>query len=134
MITQTITVRNRFPGEEIPEGLIDDSLRPLLIDPDWQWLVEADGKIVAQVLACNAHGLLMFLRITATTDAPKMWAVVALRQILAECRTRGCFGFMAMLEDKRPQEVKLMRIVQKLGGYIAPFYGSIVAGGTEIGY
>lgn len=136
MIKQ-LEIRNRgFVGRELeplPSSLMD-GMEPYTIDPEWQWIVEYDGEIVAQILACYAHGVPLILRITATKNAPKSWAVVALRQMLRDCRERGCVGFMTMLEDSKPQEVKLMRIVQKLGGYVRPFYGAIVAGSTDMRY
>lgn len=133
MIGQKFWVRMREPSESIPEELMD-GLEAYRIDPDWQWVVEYDGYIVAQVLGCYAHGIVILLRMSATKDAPKIWAVVALRQVLKDCRERGCIGFMTMLEDSKPLEVKLMRIVQKLNGYVKPFYGAIVAGSTELKY
>lgn len=136
MIAQ-IEVRNRWwrgkELEKLPSELMD-GMEPYTIDPEWQWVAEYDGKIVGQILACYAHGVPIIIRITSTKDAPKSWAVVALRQMLKDCRARGCVAFMTMLEDSKPQEVKLMRIVQKLGGYVKPFYGAIVAGSTDLKY
>lgn len=132
MIQQlSVHVRTRY--DFLPEELLD-GLESYTIDHEWQWVVERDGRIVAQVLACYAHGITILLRISATKDAPKSWAVVALRQVLRDCRERGCIGFLTMLEDDKKQEVKLMRIVQKIGGYVRPFYGAIVAGTTDLKY
>lgn len=133
MITDNLVVRLPTVFDSLPQELMD-GLEAYRIDPDWQWVVEHDGKIVAQILACYAHGITILLRMSATKDAPKSWAVVALRQLLRDCRERGCIGFMTMLEDDKKQEVKLMRIVQKLGGYIRPFYGAVVAGTTDLKY
>lgn len=128
-----LSVHVRTQYDFLPEELFD-GLESYVIDPEWQWVVEQDGRIVAQVLACYAHGITILLRISATQDAPKSWAVVALRQVLRDCRERGCIGFLTMLEDNKKQEVKLMRIVQKIGGYVRPFYGAIVAGTTDLKY
>ena len=53
----------------------------------------------------------------------------AVPQVLAEAARRGCVGFVTLLADDRPEEVKMARIILRLsGGGLLPFQGSIGAG------
>lgn len=128
-----IEVRNRYPGEEIPAELMV-GIEPFHIVEDWQWVVEYEGKIVAQILTAPAHGLLIFLRMMSTRDAPPSWLVLALRTIMADARARGLFGFLTLLQDSKLKEVKLMRMTQRNGGMLLPFSGVLAFGSTETKY
>lgn len=132
MISQ-IEVRPRYPGEEIPAELMQ-GFEAFQIAENWQWLVFHEGKVIAQILTCPAHGLLIFLRMMSLPEAPPFWLVVALRRILADARERGLFGYVILLEDSRPKEVKMMRLAQKGGGMLQPFYGVLAFGSTEFKY
>jgi hypothetical protein len=129
----TLQIRNRYPGEVIPSELMEN-LGSMTVDPEWQWLAEYDGKIVGQILGVNAHGILMLIRITATPEAPKYWPVLGLRKVLADARERGCIGYLCFLDDRQPQEVKMMRMIQKQGGILLPVIGVWAAGSTDCGY
>ena len=132
MISQ-IEVRLRYPGEEIPAELMT-GLEAFAIVEDWQWLVIHENKIVAQVLTAPAHGLLIFLRMMSLAEAPPLWMLLALRRILADARERGLFGYVALLEDFRPSEAKLMRLAQRSTGMLRAFSGAIAFGSTEVKY
>lgn len=129
----TLQIRNRYSGEVIPEELMSQ-LEAMTVDPEWQWIAEYDGKIVGQILAVNAHGMLLVLRITATKEAPKYWTVIGLRKVLRDARERGCIGYLCFLDDRQPQEVKMMRMIQKQGGVLLPVCGVWAAGSTDCGY
>lgn len=128
-----IEVRPRYPGEDIPAELMV-GIEPFHIVESWQWVVEYEDKIVAQILTAPAHGLLILLRMMSVPDAPASWLVLALRRILADAKERGLFGYVVLLQDSRPREAKLMRIVQKNGGMLIPFSGALAFGSTETKY
>lgn len=125
----------RHPGilEVLPHELVGD-LSGFTIDRHWQWVAEYSGEIVGQILCAPIHGVLQFIRIIGTSTAPRIWAVVALRQVLAEASQRGLKGYMCFLDDSHPQEVKLMRIVERHGGTLIPACGAWAAGSTVGGY
>jgi adenosylmethionine-8-amino-7-oxononanoate aminotransferase len=60
--------------------------------------------------------------------------MLALRQVLADARARGLFGYVVLLEDQKRQEAKLMRICQKAGGMLRPFSGVVAFGSTDWKY
>ena len=129
-----VTVRNRTKYDHVPDELVDGiELFPGL-DYEWQWVVEYDGDIVAQILAAPMHGLLLILRITATSKAPKSWAVLAFRRVLSDALARGLGAYVTLLEDRKANEVRLARMAVKAGGVLLPFSGSIVIGKTENKY
>ena len=133
-MTQTLVVRLRDPLDLVPEKLMEGNLEALKLDYNWQWVVEHEGEIVAQVLCSPCHGLIHILRISSMPEAPHGWAVVALRRVLSDAKARGMIGFMTLLADKQPAEVKLMKIIQRQGGQLVPFYGALAFGSTENGY
>jgi hypothetical protein len=53
----------------------------------------------------------------------------ALPQVFAEARKRGCVGFLTLLADNRPEEVKMARIIAGMpGATLLPFQGSMGTG------
>lgn len=131
--TGAISVRLRNPGEKLPEALRTE-FELCRIDPEWHWLVEHNGEVVASMLCANAHGMLLLLRMNAIAKAPKSWSLLALRRVLSDARERGCLGYLVMLEDSNPQEVKLMRIAMRAGAVAKPVCGALLGGSVEIGY
>lgn len=128
-----VEVRRRYPGEEMPAELMS-GLEVFYIVEEWQWVVEYEGKIVAQILTAPLHGLLLLLRMISLPEAPPLWLVLALRRILADAKARGLFGYLILLEDVRPNEVKMMRLAQRGGGMLRPFSGVLAFGSTEFKY
>jgi hypothetical protein len=61
----------------------------------------------------------------------------ALPQVFAEARLRGCVGFLTLLADNQPGEVKMARIIQRLpDAALLPFQGSFGVGklpGVDVG-
>lgn len=104
------------------------------IDPEWQWVLVVDGKVGAQVLCANAHGMLMIMRLTAREGLPQGWLVRFLRGVLAEAKRAGVIGYVTFLDDRNPVEQKLMRIVQKSGGMLMPATGAWAFGSVEVKY
>lgn len=104
------------------------------IDPDWQWVAVHNGKVVAQLLTAPMHGVLYLMRLTALPEAPKTWAVRLFRQMLREGRERGLIGYLVMLQDSTPEQLRLMSIVQRHAGYLEPITGVLAAGRLESTY
>lgn len=132
MTKTKLTIRHPRPEETLPPELVDAYDLLYGTDCDWIWLAEYEDKVVGRILTHNMNGILLILRMNATTDAPKSWAVVTLRYLLREAGDRGMLGFLTMLQDTKPQEVKLMRIVQRNGGVLLPFSGALAFGKLEV--
>jgi len=127
-----LDVRHPYVNEVPPELMT--GFESLPIDPEWQWVLTVDGRIRAQMLCASAHGMLLILRVKAMPDAPAAWLVCFMRRVLADARALGMIGYVSFLSDRNPQEVKLMRIVQRAGGLLLPQSGAMVAGSLEVGY
>jgi hypothetical protein len=87
----------------------------------------------ALIVASQAHSWLLLWRILTISPLPSTipltWFMEAVPQVLAEAARRGCVGFVTLLADDRPEEVKMARIILRLsGGGLLPFQGSIGAG------
>jgi hypothetical protein len=53
----------------------------------------------------------------------------ALPQIFTTAAERGCVGFLTLLSNDRPEEVKMARIIAALpGAAVLPFSGSMGVG------
>ena len=132
--TSAIVVRNRTEADILSDELMDVGMRMFAIDYYWQWVAEYNGEIVGQILAAPMHGVLVLLRITASSKAPKNWTVLALRRVLSDAHQRGLSAYVTLLEDRKTNENRLARIAVKAGAVLMPFSGSIAIGPTEIKY
>ena len=129
----SLSIRHPYDLGEIPAELIV-GFEVMPLDPQWVWVIEHENRIVALVITHNMNGILLLLRMNATSSAPREWAVVALRQVLTEAKERGLMGFLTLLQDSKPQEVKLMRIAQRNGAVLLPFSGALAFGSLEVKY
>lgn len=127
-----IQVRHPYVNE-VPAELLA-GIEAFKIDPEWQWCLTVDGKIVAQILCANAHGVLMILRLTALKDAPHGWALTMFRRVFKDCSDLGLIGYITMLADSKRPECRLMTMIARSGGYLTPFTGVMAAGRFDIGY
>jgi hypothetical protein len=138
-----IHVRNLRKDEQqtLPAALLDTGM-PFLV-PEWVWVVEPVSILgpfdpvppqpFALIVTSFSHGWLVLWRVLALSPLPPAiplnWFLEAFPQVFAEVRLRGCVGFMTLLADSRPQEVKMARIITRLAkGGIVPFQGSLGAG------
>lgn len=124
-------------GESLPSSIVT-GFEISGIYPDWCWVIEHDGKIVACCLAMAGHGICFLLRIVATPDAPNYWFVVLLRKVLLDCKTRGCLGFTVYFESPKEEnatltiEQRLARICVKLNCMLIPSSGVWALGSMDI--
>lgn len=141
-MSPAIKVRNLRPDEAptLPAALLETGM-PFL-DPAWAWVVEPVSPLgpfappappFALVVTSFCHGWLLLCRVLSVSPLPSVvplnWIMEALPQVFAEARLRGCVGFVTLLADDRPQEIKLARIIQSLpGAGLVPFHGSMAAG------
>ena len=130
--TSQIEVRHPYVGE-VPAELLT-GFEAFRIDAEWQWVLVCDGKIKAQLLAANTHGVLMILRLTALADAPHGWALAMFRRVLFDCRGLGMIGYTTFLSDATKAERSLMKIASRQGAYFVPVTGAWVAGRLDNGY
>jgi len=127
-----VQIRHPYVGE-VPLELIV-GFEAFKIDPEWQWVLVVDGKIKAQLLGANTHGVLTILRISSLPDAPNGWALTLCRKVLSDCKELGLIGFMTFLSDNRKTERRLMTIVQRMGGYLVPVSGAWATARLETRY
>lgn len=140
-MTQAIQVRNLREGEAdtLPPALQNHGMSYLI--PEWVWVVEPASPLgpfappapFALIVASQTHSWLLLWRIIALPTLPPgiplNWIMEALPQVFAEARLRGCVGFLTLLADNRPEEVKMARIIASLPGCsILPFQGSMGVG------
>lgn len=98
------------------------------LDPAWTYIVEHENRPIALVACSYANGMLIFWRILAMPEARRVqrtWFMDSLPLVLSNARQRGCVGYLTMLEDYHPACVKLARIVQRTGGVLLPFVGTL---------
>ena len=138
-----IHARNLRAGEQetLPPALLDTGM-PFLV-PEWVWVVEpvsilgpfdpVQPQPFALIVTSFSHGWLVLWRVLALSPLPPAiplnWFLEAIPQVFAAARQRGCVGFLTLLADNRPEEVKMARIIQRLdGAKILPFQGSMGVG------
>lgn len=140
-MVQLFRVRNLREGEEVdlPAELRNTGMAYLI--PEWTWVIETVSPLrpfvpsipFAIIVASQAHSWLVLWRVLALSPLPPgmplTWFLEALPQVFAAARQRGCVGFLTLLSDDRPAEVKMARIITRLAkGGIVPFQGSLGAG------
>jgi hypothetical protein len=141
-VSQAVHVRNLREGEAdtLPPALLNHGM-PYLV-PEWAWAVEPVSPLgpfgpparpFALIVASFSHGWLVLWRILAVSPLPSgiplNWIMEALPRVFTDARPRGCVGFMTMLADNKPAEVKMARIIASLpGATLLPFQGSLGIG------
>ena len=131
-VDSEIAVRHPY-RDEVP-GELMRGFEAFRIDPEWQWVLVHEGKVVAQLLAANMHGVAYLMRLAALPEAPHGWAVRLFRQMLKDAKAAGMLGYMVLLTDGSKAERRLMSIVQRHGGYLEPVTGVVAAGRLELDY
>jgi hypothetical protein len=133
-VSQTSEIEVRHPYvNEVPMDLLV-GFESFRIDPEWVWVLVVDGKIKAQMLCANTHGVLTIMRISSLPDAPNGWALTLCRRVFKDCREQGLIAFMAFLSDGKKAERRLMRITERLGGFLVPVTGAWAAGSLVTRY
>lgn len=131
-----ISIRNLREGETLPVISSPDGLplgfEGLPLDHEWVWLAEQAGRCVGILITAPAHSILMIFRITMASDAPSSTALLLLRRAFREARQRGCAGWMSVLADQSPAEVRLMRIAMRVEATCIPMSGMWVGGTFNI--
>jgi hypothetical protein len=115
-----IRVRNLYKGERLPKFTDLTGFENLAVIPEWVWVAEYYGRIVGAVFACNAHGLLILLRIVTTTYAPAGCLVPLLRQTFRDAKSRGLIGFVAQFQEGKLNEERLLGICVRAGAAFLP--------------
>jgi hypothetical protein len=113
-------VRNYKIGEDLPEQLRTGFESGKCTDPAWIWVVERDGRIVASLIACPAHIVVILLRIVATPDAHPLDVRALLLKATLDIKARGYNGYMVWADPNRQNEKSLIDIVLASGGVQLP--------------
>jgi hypothetical protein len=112
-------VRNFIFGEELPE-MLRTGFEGGNCMPEWYWVVERDGKIVASLIAAPAHIVVILLRLVATPDAEPFDVRALLLRATIDIKARGYNGYMVWADPNRQNEKSLIDIVIASGGVQLP--------------
>ena len=114
-----MNVRNFKLGEELPLE-IQTGFEKGMCDPNWIWVVERDGRIVASLIAAPAHIVVILLRLCSTEYAHPLDVRALLLTVVAAIKERGYYGYMVWADPTRPPEKALIEIVKAAGGFELP--------------
>lgn len=115
-----LRIRNLRPNEVLPTFTAQTGFERLKVLPEWVWVAEDHGRVVAALFACNGHGMLILLRIVTTLYSPPGCLVPLLRQTFRDAKTRGLLGFVAQFDQEKPQEQRLLKIAVQAGAQFMP--------------
>lgn len=122
-------IRHYIAGEFLPQPLLDTGVPK--IDPAWAWVVTPDDSELpfALILGSYAHGWLMLWRLLSVQPLPRgvarYWFLEAMPRLLENAKQQGCVGMLSLLSDTKSCEVKLARLILRIGGQLIPFRGSV---------
>lgn len=112
------TIRNLVKGEPLPKEL-QTGYENGNCDPDWIWVAEHDGKLVAILVTAPMHIVVMMIRLVATEEAG-----LAVRSLLLHfiktIKERGFNGYYTMVDPGTDAGAALQRIVEGTGGMTIP--------------
>jgi hypothetical protein len=114
----SLKIRNLVKGEELPSSLAAGFEKGN--QPDWLWVAERDGKIVAILVAAPAHIVAILLRIASTDEAEPMDMRVLLVNAIKDIKARGFEGYVTWLNPDTGVEKKLHDIIMAGGGIQLP--------------
>lgn len=105
-----------------------------LANREWIWVAYStkDDSPLAILLAAPIHNVAMLLRAYATEVAPKSIWVGLFRKSLADILSRGYTTYAVWLSPKRKHEVKLARLIEKVGGIKLDHDITLYHGPTDI--
>lgn len=111
-------IRNFVKGEELPDSLAVGFEKGN--QPEWIWVAERDGKIVAILVAAPAHIVAILLRLASTDEAEPMDVRVLLVNAIKDIKARGFEGYVTWLSPESGVEKKLYDIIMAGGGIQLP--------------
>lgn len=111
--TETLLARKMNPWEKLPDEL---RLNFPKLDPDWIWVVDGHDGPVAALYGADLHGFAYLARLAVLPKAPSSVLVLLFRKMVSDLRERGYGSFMCWLSATRVPEMKLARLIQRLGG------------------
>jgi hypothetical protein len=115
----TATIRNLVKGETLPERL-RTGFEGGNCMPEWIFLAEREGKLVAILVASPAHIVVMILRLIATEEAGPYDVRSLLLEFVETVKARGYGGYMTMVNPENEAEATLGRIIEQTGGLKIP--------------
>lgn len=124
-----VNVRHYRAGEFLPAPLTDTAMPKL--DAAWTWVVTpATVDLPFAIVVCSyASGWLVVWRLIALKPLPNLvsphWFLEAFPKVLENARESGCVGLLSLLADDKETEVRLARLMCKMGGELVPFKGSL---------
>jgi hypothetical protein len=110
------SVRLLKKGEYLPASL-EVGLDLLgKIDPDWIWIATRLGLVTGVLAASPCHGVAVIWRVIATEAASGTCVLRLLRRFLKDIKERQMLGYVVVLDQHKPIEMKLAEIVKRYGG------------------
>jgi hypothetical protein len=122
-------VRNYIKGEELPEYLRTGFEVGNM--PEWIWVVEREGKVVALFIAAPAHVVAILLRLLSTREAHPNDIRALLVKAMSDIKERGYKAYVTWLNPDRPAEAALLSIIQSGGGMQFPGERQVLCGGKS---
>lgn len=123
IITSDLIVRNLNQGESLPSWINPAMLMLPNIDTSWIWVAESRFGKEAVLIAGDLHGIALLWRLEANSQAPHNAVLQLLRQAIAQIKARGYSSFVCFLSGTEAKELKLARIIQRIGGQLIPVSG-----------
>ena len=114
----SLKIRNFVKGEELPDSLTAGFEKGN--QPEWIWVAEREGKIVASLVVAPAHIVAILLRLSSTDDAEPMDVRVLLVNAIKDIKDRGFEGYVTWLNPDAGVEKKLHDIIMAGGGIQLP--------------
>lgn len=124
-------IRNMQQGERLPAMANGEfGFEHLPLEAEWCWIAEIDQQPSAVLIGGQAHGLFLLFRliVVAPSSSIPSLPLLLLRRAFRDAKERGCLGFLTVLDDAKPAEVKLMRLILRQGGSLIPHNGAYGAG------
>jgi hypothetical protein len=110
----SVKIRNLILGEELPERLRTGYEKTTM--PEWFFVAERDGKVVAILITAPAHVFVILIRLLAVEGGHPMDVRSLLVDTMRTIKQRGYIGYVAWLDPKNPAEKCLMDIIEQSGG------------------
>lgn len=107
-------VRHLKPGERL-EGHLDVPFpQP---NPDWVW-VACDPEPQAVLYGCDMQGIAQLVALRSLPGAPNTVVVTLFCEVMRDLKQRGYKGMMTFLDSAAPAEIKMGRMIKRLGGTV----------------
>lgn len=129
-MSKKLEFRNLIEGEKLPPELSGDFPQGWEFDREWTWVALFDSEVIGVLLGAPCHGIVLMMMVKVKTGHG--YCLIGLiRYFIRESVRRGFKCYMTHLNREKPEQMKLLHILELAQGNVLPFNIVCVGGNLQ---